>query len=126
MINETPETIGEWADATFGGIPYQRGKAEMVARALLRAEEESIELAELIEQVSVEPEIIHVLLPKIANEAADICIVLMRFLHSIGYADEINKKMELNRIRTWHPDGTGHAYHCKDPINHNNCRLTQE
>lgn len=100
-LKETQLSISEWAEETFGPSGSN-------ARAIARANEE---MAELIRHAASDDR--H---SKIAEEIADIVIVLMRVCTRVGASlhDEINKKMARNRIREWRRDGTGHGYHKKE------------
>lgn len=85
---ETLETIIAWGDQTFGPCSQER--------AIERAGEEWTEMEEDGADVPI--------------EAADVIICLLRIP---GILDAINRKMTINRGRTWdvRPDGTG--YHVK-------------
>lgn len=98
---ETQRTISEWADETFGS-------AGSNARVAGRANEE---MAELIRALTADNN--H---PKAKEEIADIFIVLYRLGTCLGVDvhEEVNRKMQVNRNRTWKSDGTGHGYHVRD------------
>lgn len=85
---ETLESIIAWGDETFGPCSQDR--------AIERAWEEWQEMLEKGADVPI--------------EAADVIICLLRIP---GILDAINRKMTINRGRTWdvRPDGTG--YHVK-------------
>lgn len=85
---ETLESIIAWGDQTFGPCSQDR--------AIERAGEEWSEMEEDGADVPI--------------EAADVIICLLRIP---GILDAINRKMTINRGRTWdvRPDGTG--YHVK-------------
>lgn len=85
---ETLESIIAWGDQTFGPCSQDR--------AIERAGEEWSEMEEDGADVPI--------------EAADVIICLLRIP---GILDAINRKMMINRGRTWdiRPDGTG--YHVK-------------
>ncbi len=85
---ETLESIVAWGDETFGPCSQDR--------AIERAWEEWQEMLEKGADVPI--------------EAADVIICLLRIP---GILDAINRKMTINRGRTWdvRPDGTG--YHVK-------------
>lgn len=93
---ETPDSIRAWALATFG--PHKG--ALSVAN---RAQKELDELKEAAQQGAPA----HVL----AEEAADVVIVLCRLF---GWED-VERKMVINRGRTWRLDGNGHGQHIKKP-----------
>lgn len=90
---ETLESIIAWGDQMFGPCSQDR--------AIERAGEEWSEMEEDGADVPV--------------EAADVIICLLRIP---GILDAINRKMTINRGRTWdvRPDGTG--YHVKAPKCH--------
>lgn len=122
-MNETQLSVGTWADATFPG-----NDPDSPQRAL-RALEECVELAmacgasmaqilntvfdampedkrhDVLAKFDREPD-------KIAAEVADVTIVLYTLAHGLGFNihDHVNRKMAVNRSRTWvaHGDGTGH------------------
>ncbi len=52
-----------------------------------------------------------------AEECADVAILLCRVAASLGFdlADEIEKKMAINRARKWPAPGTGPSQHIEDP-----------
>lgn len=87
---ENLESIIAWGDQTFGPCSQER--------AIERAGEEWSEMEEDGADVPI--------------EAADVIICLLRIP---GILDAINRKMTINRGRTWdvRPDGTG--YHVKAP-----------
>jgi len=98
---ETQESIGAWADETFGVVTD-------LPRAVGRAGEELAELKEAAETLTPQDMIV---------EMADVVIVLMRLANVIGQdlTAAINAKMAINRQRVWKTDGTGHGYHVKQP-----------
>ena len=103
-MNETQETISQWAETTFG-------PASSNARVAARANEE---MAELLRALTIDDQ--H---PKAAEEIADIFIVLFRLATRLGVdvRDEIDKKMTVNRYeRTWRKDGNGHGYHVREKV----------
>lgn len=97
---ETQETISLWANQVFG-------PAGSNARVAARANEE---MAELLRALTADDN--H---PKAKEELADIVIVLYRLAWRLGINlhDEIDRKMAVNRTRTWSKDGTGHGYHVR-------------
>lgn len=99
-MRETQKTITRWAEDTFG--------VATVPRIISRANEE---MAELITKATIDPND-----PKIAEEVADIIIVLARVGCYLGFdiAEEVDKKMRINRARNWEKDGSGCAYHIKE------------
>lgn len=82
---ETFDTIAQWCEETFGSITPPR-----IAE---RANEEMIEL--LAD-------------PQRVEEAADVVIVLSRYP---GLWDAVQRKMAVNRGRTWRLMGDGTGYH---------------
>jgi NTP pyrophosphatase (non-canonical NTP hydrolase) len=98
---ETQATICVFADETFG-------PATSNIRVAARANEE---MAELLRALSTDDH--H---PKAAEEIADVVIILYRLARNLGtdLQTEIDRKMEINRNRTWKRDDTGHGYHVRD------------
>jgi hypothetical protein len=86
MMTETVDTIIDWAAETFGDVTPRR--------LIERAREEFDEL-----EAATTPE-------EIAEEAADVFIVLCRIP---GFEEAVQRKMAINRTRTWvlNDDGTG-------------------
>jgi hypothetical protein len=166
MINETQESISEWAEEAFGPVSSN-------ARVAARANEE---LAELLRALSTDDNS-----PKAAEEAADVAIVLYRLRARMGFApafvkqspdflavnnlhaatganygmehllrllarddghanaeyfirlvfvglnelaarmgfnlaEEVDRKMAVNRSRVWNLDGSGHGYHVREKV----------
>ena len=95
---ETQQTISDWANETFGDT----GSNLRVAQ---RANEEMKELLEHLENDDN-----HI---KAAEECADIFIVLYRLGVRLGVDlhAEVQRKMSVNRNRTWLKDGTGCGHH---------------
>lgn len=90
---ETWQSISDWCDETFGPASPLR----MAARA-------NEEMAELIDKASrAETYNEDVLI-----EAADVVICLARFP---GIWDAVERKMAINRARTWRLTGEGTGYH---------------
>ena len=54
--------------------------------------------------------------PDALDECADVVIVLCRLARRLGgdLWREVERKMAVNRKRTWRLDGTGHAYHVRE------------
>jgi NTP pyrophosphatase (non-canonical NTP hydrolase) len=98
MAKETQQTITEWIEQTFG-------PAGSNARVVARANEE---MSELLRDVTTDDR--H---PNIPEEMADVVIVLFRVATRMGVdlMEEVDKKMEINRCRTWELDGSGCGYH---------------
>lgn len=93
---ETPVTIAEWAVARFG-----RAQPSILAA---RASREMQDLLErIVEGASVEA---------LAEEAADVCIVLYSLCGQIGVPIDaaIDAKMRVNRLRSWSVDNYGRGY----------------
>lgn len=97
---ETQKSICQWATTTLGAAGTNGGVA---ARA-------NQEMAELLKALSEDDN--HLKAPE---EAADVIIVLMRLFERYGttWQEEVDKKMKVNRGRTWKLDGHGHGYHVK-------------
>lgn len=92
--------ISDWATSTFG-------EAGSNMRVASRANEE---MSELIAALSKDDN--H---PKASEEMADVVIIFYRLAERLGVDlhNEIARKMEINRNRTWERDGSGHGYHRK-------------
>lgn len=101
IFNENTKTISAWAEATFG-------TAGSNARCVARANEEMAELLTMV-TTDVDGEANRA----IAMECADVVIVLHRVAFRCGYDlyECVDRKMVVNRNRTWKPDGSGHWYH---------------
>ena len=95
---ETQSTITEWANDTFGRA---KSNLSIAARALQ-------EMSELITKLSADDKHVHAY-----DELADVEIVLARLWENLQYdrQTEINRKMRINRGRTWNLDGNGHGQH---------------
>jgi NTP pyrophosphatase (non-canonical NTP hydrolase) len=100
-MSETQETISKWAEETFGPAG---SNFSVAARA-------NQEMAELLTALASDDN--H---PKAVEEMADIVIVMMRGAERLGLdlMAEIDRKMAINRARSWRLTGTGHGYHVKD------------
>lgn len=96
---ETQRSIADWAEQTFGPAVY-------LARVGARANEEMAELLRKLTAAEID-------LDGIAEEAADVVIVLYRLAHLTGrdLNAEVNAKMAINRAREWKMTGDGHGYH---------------
>lgn len=99
--NETQQSISQWAHETFGDPVSNLSIAK-------RAEKEMKELLtslEFLDRNTHAP-----------VEAADVIIVLMRLFERFGttWQAEVDKKMAVNRARTWVLDGEGHGSHVKE------------
>ena len=97
-MGESQKTISDWAVATFGD-------AGSNSRVATRANEE---MAELLSKLSIDDND-----RRAAEECADVVIVLYRLCERLGMdlLAEIDRKMTINRARTWAQDGSGHGYH---------------
>lgn len=95
---EDQYTISAWATATFGPV----GSNLSVA---VRANQEMAELMRALAIADTHP--------KAAEEVADIVIILYRLADRLGVDlhAEIDRKMAINRGRTWLLDGNGHGQH---------------
>lgn len=100
-MSETQATISAWAEQTFG-------PAGSNTRVAVRALEE---MTELLRCLSADDN--H---PKATDEVADVVIVLQRLATRLGIDlwAEVERKMAINRGRTWKLDSTGHGYHVRD------------
>ena len=101
--HETQNSVSAWAEETFGPVSSN-------ARVAARANEE---MAELLRVLTRDDEA----LDQVADECADVVIVLMRLADRMGFGlqDAIDQKMAVNRGRTWGRDGSGHGYHHVEP-----------
>ena len=100
-VHETEQSITDWAAKTFGG---EVTPAVLAVRA-------NHEMAELLREL-----IIHDPSPeKIAEEAADVLIVLYRIFGLCGTTAQqaIDEKMAVNRRRRWKTTGDGVGWHVK-------------
>ena len=97
MPKETPESISQWALETFGEAC---DKTDLVRRA-------KQEMDELIEAIEADNK------AEIANEAADILILLYRLIHEsdLDIQTIIDEKMAVNRARKWQKAGDGTGKH---------------
>lgn len=99
LHTETQRSISAWADDTFGD-------AGSHARTAARANEEMAELLATLTNDLRSNE-------KAIDECADIVIILFRLADRMGFdlLAEVDRKMLINRGRTWKRDGSGHGYH---------------
>lgn len=97
---ETQRTISDWAVDTFG---YP--KSLEVIRGRLLKEVKELELIDIWDDSKA--------INKIADECADIYIVLVQVMATIGYDLHIcvDRKMQINRNREWKLHGDGTAQH---------------
>jgi hypothetical protein len=98
MMDETITTVATWADETFGTTTPEA--------ALQRALLEIKELQAYISWLGNAQD------KGIAEEAADVCITLYRYIYLVD-PEAINKKMAVNRKRKWKLNGDGTAQHVK-------------
>lgn len=96
---ETQDSITRWARATFGAKISN-------ARIGARANTEMAELLRELAQSKPNP-------AKVAEEVADVVIVLMRLLSQLGItlASAVDRKMATNRKRKWVRTGVGIGQH---------------
>lgn len=101
---ENQATICNWADQTFG-------KAN-VTSSYKRVLQEFEELQEAFHAPGIYNP------GKLAAECADVLITLYRLAEVIGcdLHDEVDKKMRINRNRTWKSNGDGTGQHVRDAI----------
>lgn len=94
---ETSKTILVWGDETFG-------KVQDPVALVKRAAEEMDELIEALENGDTD---------EAGKEAADVTILLHRLMGTLNkeLADEVDKKMKINRNRTWKSAGDGTGGH---------------
>lgn len=119
---ETQQTIGAWIAATFPGTDPES------PRKSLRLLEEAIELCfacgatpteihrTTLKAIGDRPDTATYREPdKIAGETADVVIVACGVADMRGFdlAAEVDKKMAINRARTWKVNGDGTGYHVK-------------
>lgn len=95
--NENQLSISTWAEETFGPA---KNPVLLVDRALV----ELHELKEAVESGNV---------ADIGKETADVMILLYRLMqhHGLDINDEIDKKMRINRARSWRTNGDGTGNH---------------
>jgi NTP pyrophosphatase (non-canonical NTP hydrolase) len=99
-MREDQKSISRWAEETFGS-------ASSNARVAARANEE---MAELLRHLTSDDN--H---QEAVEEAADIIIVLYRLAERMGkdLHAEIDRKMKVNRGRTWRKAEGGCSYHVR-------------
>lgn len=97
---ETQYSISEWAEETFGCLGSN-------AKCAARANEE---MAELLTKLTI-----HDFNQGAASEIADVVITLYRLASRLGVSltAEVERKMAINRQRTWERDGLGGGHHVK-------------
>lgn len=98
---ETWQSISDWCGETFGPASPLRMAA--------RANEEMAELIDKATQTDTYDE-------SVLIEAADVVICLARFP---GIWDAVERKMAINRARTWRLTGEGTGYHVPAALNPN-------
>lgn len=98
-MTETQQTISTWARKTFGDA--------RVGTLVARCNEEMAELIAAAMTISVSDETFS----KIAEECADVYIVLCQVAESVGVDldEQVDRKMAKNRVRKWKvgPGGIG-------------------
>ena len=96
---ETQKTISSWAEQTFGPV-------NDLTILVKRADTELQELLEAVQKGDI---------PEIGKETADVIILLVRLLEQSGLDldNELNKKMQENRARSWVRKGDGTGNHIK-------------
>ncbi len=97
MTRETSKTILKWGDETFGEVSNPLA-------LINRARMEMDELEEALTDNDKE---------EAAKEAADVVILLHRLVGLMGkeLSEEVDKKMAINRNRTWKTAGDGTGGH---------------
>lgn len=102
---ETQRSVSRWAIETFG-------ETNSHLRVAIRANEE---MAELLRCLSTDDQSC-----KAAEEIADVVTVLFRLAERLGVDlfAEVDRKMAVNRSRTWALDGSGHGYHVREKEPH--------
>jgi hypothetical protein len=105
-MSETQQTIAEWGYKTFG---YPKNATAIINRML----GEVRELEELKDHYSHFNDAIY---DKIADECADIHIVMCQVMTTMGYNLQscVDHKMEINRKRKWKIAGDGTGQHVKE------------
>ena len=105
-MSETIESISKWADETFG--------LSTPEASLLRAYQEIDEFLTLHEAADwgITPKLSSTD-PKFAEEAADVCITLYRYINLVD-PEAIDRKMAINRARKWISNGDGTGRHVKE------------
>ena len=105
-MSETQKTISEWGFKTFG---YPKNPIVIVDRML----KEVKELEELKEQFKKYNDSVYT---KMADECADIYIVMCQVMETMGYNLQscVDHKMEINRARKWKIAGDGTGQHIKE------------
>ena len=99
MSQETPESITQWAEQTFGATPVMNVATRM-----------NVEVAELLNAIAAGSPSIHVL-----EECADVYIMLAQVFHMTApeqnLQEWVNNKMLINRTRRWGVTKNGKAQH---------------
>ena len=103
---ETQQMIAEWGFKTFG---YPKNPIVIINRMLIEVKE----LEEVIETQGCFNDAIY---EKIADECADIHIVMCQVMTTMGYNLQscVDHKMEINRARKWKIAGDGTGQHIKE------------
>jgi len=105
-MSETQKTIAEWGYKTFG---YPKSPIAIINRMLKEVEE----LDELMRNHAHFNDAIY---EKIADECADIHIVMCQVMTTMGYNLQacVDHKMHINRNRKWKIAGDGTGQHIKE------------
>lgn len=105
-MHETQRTISEWGFKTFG---YPKN----VIPVIDRMKDEVDELEELKEQSKKYNDLVYT---KMADECADIYIMLCQVMAVLGYDLQacVDHKMQINRARKWKKNGDGTGQHIKE------------
>lgn len=107
-MKETPKTISEWGVETFG---YPKNIETIVHRMLKECKELEELMGDKYKNIGT---VYHC--ERIADECADIYIVMCQVMHTLGYDLHacVDHKMEINRHRKWKLNGDGTAQHVKE------------
>lgn len=134
MSKETSASIAAWQNETFGVATTTHDRAyrshSAIHHAMMRVKREvridpttpRPNLSRAIRAAEELAELILLLVandadPKAPREVADVDIVLRGIdaWHGAERADEVDRKMEINRARTWEATGDGHGQHVEEP-----------
>ena len=105
-MKETQKTISEWGFQTFG---YPKNPIPVIDRL----KKEVNELDELKEQSKQYNDLVY---SKMADECADIHIMLCHIMSVLGYDLQacVDHKMSINRVRKWKINDDGTGQHVKE------------
>jgi len=103
---ENQKTISEWGFKTFG---YPKNPIIIIDRLIKEVDE----LDELKEQSKKYNDAVY---SKIADECADIYVMLCQVMAVLGYDLHacVDHKMQINRVRKWKIAGDGTGQHVKE------------